>query len=112
MAFCHARGCELCLDAELRGDIPVCTGRLEFAHLSDQKRYDVGDVGACLHRSIHLGIDGKEGGKASWYVARDRDEQRSFRMRLADRARAAWNALPPEERAEWDARGAARWARR
>lgn len=113
MAFCHARGCELCLDPDVRKlvDIPRCTGRLEFAHLSDRRRYDVGDVGAVLHQSIHRGIDGKEGGKATWYVALERSGQHLVRMRFANRARRAWDALTPEQRADWDARAAAQHRR-
>lgn len=113
MAFCHARGCELCLDPDMRKvvEIPRCSGRLEFAHLSDKKRYDVGDVGACLHWSVHKGVDGKTGGKGPWYVALGRSGQHLFRMRLANRARSAWDALTPEQRADWDARAAAQHRR-
>jgi hypothetical protein len=110
MHFCHARGCELCLDADTRKLLdppPTCSGPLEFAHLSDKKRYDVGDVGACLHQTTHRGIDGKEGGKAVWYVALERHGQHFIRMRLANRARAAWDALSPEQREDWERRAAA-----
>jgi alkylhydroperoxidase/carboxymuconolactone decarboxylase family protein YurZ len=105
MAFCHARGCELYLDVATQGMLGFqhhCQGRLEFAHLSDKKRYDVGDVGACLCQTTHKGIDGKVGGKAPWYVALDRTGQRMIRMRLADRARRDWDALTPAQRAHWD----------
>lgn len=105
MAFCHARGCELCLDADLRALLvvpPQCSGLLEFAHLSDKKRYDVGDIGACLHQSIHRGIDGKLGGKATWYVALERSGQHLIRTRLANRARRAWDELTTDQRADWD----------
>lgn len=114
MAFCHARGCELCLDRDLRGliEFPGCSGRLEFAHLSERRRYDVGDIGACLHQSTHRGIDGKEGGKALWYVALDRSGQKLVRMRLANRARRAWDELAPNQRAEWDRVAADRFPRR
>ena len=110
ISFCHARGCELCLDADLQKLISVfCprSGPVEFAHLSNRRRYDTGDIGACLHQWIHRGIDGKEGGKAPWYVALERSGQNLFRMRLANRARAAWERLTPEQRAEWDRRAAA-----
>ncbi len=111
MAFCHARGCEMKLDADLQRLLGIehrrCRGRREFAHLSDRKRYDVGDVGACLCEQIHKGIDGREGGKSWWYVELDWTGQNMVRMRLANRARAAWDALSPEERAGWEERAAA-----
>lgn len=111
MHFCHARGCELDLDRDLQhllGIKHVCTGPLEFAHLSDKKRYDIGDVGACLCRdAAHRGIDGKVGGKATWYVALGKRGQNLLvRMRLSNRARAAWDALTPAQRAEWDRKAA------
>lgn len=115
MAFCHARGCEMRLDTDtqrLLGITHICRGRLEFSHLSDLKRYDVGDIGAALCWTIHRGIDGKEGGKAKWYVALSREGQRTIRMRLANRARAAWDALTDAEREHWEAIAAARKAGR
>lgn len=115
MAFCRARGCELLLDLggqKVLGIVHRCRGPVQFAHLSDLKRYDVGDIGAGLCRDeAHQGIDGKEGGKAPWYVALDWTGQHTIRMRLANRARAAWDALTPEDRATWDARAAAELAR-
>ena len=110
MAFCHDRGCELCLDTHLHevlGIVCLREGPLEFAHLSDLKRYDVGDIGACLHQAIHRGIDGKEGGKAPWYVALEKSGQHLFRMRLANRARAAWDRLLPSQQIGWDMKAAA-----
>jgi len=109
MHFCHARGCELALDAETQRGLGIshdCSfERLEFAHLSDKKRYDVGDVGACLDVALHRGIDGnKIGGKPPWYVALGRAGQLSLRMHLANRARAAWDALSGLERATWEAK--------
>jgi hypothetical protein len=82
---------------------------VEFAHLSEKKRYDVGDIGAGLCRDgAHRAIDGRTGGKAAWYVTHDWAGQNMIRMRLANGARAAWDALPPVERAAWDARAARR----
>jgi hypothetical protein len=117
MAFCHARGCELFLDLDTQKILGVrhmCPryDPLEFAHLSALKRYDVGDVGACLCRTVHRGIDGKEGGKAVWYVALGREGQHTIRMRLANRARAAWDALSPAQRQEWEDRAAEQRKRR
>lgn len=106
MAFCHDRGCELRGDAELQRILGIrhdCDDApIEFAHLHDRRRYAPGDIGAGLDRTVHLGIDGKLGGKATWYVVLDYTGQNMVRMRLANRARAEWNALTPEQRAEWD----------
>lgn len=106
MHFCHERGCELALDVDTQRILQIthdCSFEpVEFAHLHDRRRYAPGDVGAGLDRTTHRGIDGKEGGKATWYVALDRRGQHLFRMRLANRARAAWDALSDEERAEWE----------
>jgi len=107
MHFCHHRGCELRGDAELQRLLGIrhdCEGRIEFAHLHDRRRHAPGDIGAGLDRAAHLGIDGKEGGKATWYVALDYTGQHMVRMRLANRARGSWDALTPEQRAEWDRR--------
>ena len=109
MHFCHERGCELALDLDTQEILGIehwclVSDRLEFAHLSDMKRYDVGDVGAVLCWTIHKGIDGKEGGKAHWYVAIGKRNQSEIRMRLANRARAAWDALSDAQRAEWERR--------
>jgi hypothetical protein len=107
MHFCHDRGCELCLDRDMQELIGIfcpCSGPIEFAHLSDKKRYDVGDIGACLHQWVHRGIDGN----APWYVELERSGQHMFRMRLANRARRDWDALTPVQRADWAALAAAR----
>lgn len=109
--FCHERGCELALDAELQHLLSVshdCSFEpVEFAHLHDLRRYAPGDVGAGLCRPVHRGIDGKVGGKLPWYVALGYDGQHMIRMRLANRARAAWDALTDEQRAEWERKAAA-----
>lgn len=115
MAFCHARGCELALDFDTQRILGIshdCSFEpIEFAHLHDRRRYAPGDIGAGLDRTTHRGIDGKEGGKATWYVALDRRGQHLFRMRLANRARMAWDALTPAEREEWDRRARERFER-
>lgn len=111
MHFCHWRGCELQRDIDtqqLLGVIHACKGRLEFAHLSDRKRYDVGDVGACLCERAHKGFDGKVGGKDPAYAALSREGQRTIRLRLANRARRAWEALSDAERARFKETAAAR----
>lgn len=111
MAFCHWRGCELALDLDSQAILDVvhlCDGRLEFAHLSDRKRYDVGDVGACLCKRAHVGFDGRIGGKDPAYVALSREGQRTIRMRLANRARRAYEALSDAERARFKETAAAR----
>jgi hypothetical protein len=111
MAFCHARGCEMKRDTELQRVLGIshrrCRGRLEFAHLSDLKRYDVGDVGACLCEEIHEAIDGETGGKGWWYAPLDWTAQHTVRMRLANGARRAWDALTQAERDAWEERAAA-----
>ena len=105
-------GCELDKDKDLQrilGIKHVCEGPIEFAHLSDLKRYDIGDIGAGLCKiGAHMAVDGKVGGKAFWYVKMDYTGQHMVRMRLANRARAAWDALTPEQREEWERRAAAR----
>ena len=116
MAFCHARGCEMALDPALQGMLGIshtrCTGAREFAHLSDKKRYDKGDVGACLCKLIHGSFDGRVGGKPTWYTSLEKYGQHLVRMRLANRARAAWDALTDEQRARWDELAASRRGRR
>lgn len=105
MSFARDRGCELNLDRDTQRILEivhVCEGPREFAHLSDKKRYDVGDIGAGFCRSAHQGFAGKIGGKAPWYAAMDRESQRFIRARLANRARRAWDTLTDEERAEWE----------
>lgn len=108
MMFCRGRGCELARDVDLQRVLGIshdCSfERVEFAHLSDLKRYDpAGDIGAGLCHNLHSGLDGNRiGGKPAWYVAMDRQGQHNIRMRLANRARMAWEALSAEERAEWD----------
>lgn len=106
MAFCHDRGCELRRDVDtqnLLGLVHVCKGPVQFAHLSDLKRYDVGDKGSGLCRdAAHQGIDGMVGGKAPWYVALGKDGQKLIRDRLANRARRAWEAFTDEQRAAWE----------
>ncbi len=115
MAFCHHRGCELRLDTDTQrvfGFTHACRGPIEFAHLSDLKRYDVGDIGAGLCQDAHRGFDGRVGGKAAWYVALSKDGQKGVRQRLSSRARMAWDALPQEARVAWDEVGRNRFARR
>lgn len=105
MSFCHERGCELRGDAELQRIIGIrhdCDGPVEFAHLHDRRRYAQGDIGAGLDRTVHRGIDGRVGGKASWYVVLEYEGQHMVRMRLANRARAAWDALTDDQRAEYE----------
>ena len=108
MHFCHERGCELARDIDtqrLLGISHDCSFEpIEFAHLHDLRRYAPGDIGAGLDRTTHLGIDGKPGGKAPWYVALDKPGQSTIRMRLADRARRAWDALTDAQRADWERR--------
>jgi len=112
MAFCHHRGCELRGDAELQRVLGIrhdCEGPIEFAHLHDRRRYAPGDIGAGLCRdAAHQGVDGKIGGKAVWYAAHDYSGQHTIRMRLANRARMAWDALTPAERERWEEVGRAR----
>lgn len=55
----------------------------------------------------HKEIDGRVGGKGRWYVALGYEGQQRFRERLRSRALARWDALTPEERAEWDTRARA-----
>jgi len=106
ISFCHARGCELALDRDTQrilGIVHDCAfERVEFAHLGDKRRYEVGDIGACLCVTVHRGIDGRLGGKLSWYVELGRAGQHLIRMRFANRARAAWDALTPAERERWE----------
>lgn len=105
MSFARDRGCELNLDRDLQRIMDlqhVCQGERQFAHLSDKRRYDAGDVGAGLCESAHRGFDGKAGGKAPWYATLDRESQRFVRTRLANRTRRAWDALSDKERAEWE----------
>lgn len=112
MMFCRERGCELALDHELQRLIGIshdCSFEpVEFAHLHDRRRYAPGDIGAGLCVTTHRGIDGRLGGKLPWYAALDHVGQHTFRMRLANRARAAWDALSDEERTDWERR-AAEW---
>lgn len=116
MSFARERGCELRGDAELQRILGIrhdCEGPIQFAHLSDKRRYDpAGDIGAGLCRdAAHQGIDGKIGGKAPWYVVLDYTGQHMARMRLANRARAAWDALTDAGRDGWEARAAAQRGR-
>lgn len=119
MAFCKDRGCELALERDsgtLFGVSHRCWGFrvarvvVEFAHLGYRRRYDTGDIGAGLCSEVHHGIDGREGGKAPWYVALGRRGQELLRMHLSNRARRAWNALTPRERDAWDERAKAQLA--
>lgn len=105
MSFARDRGCELNMDRDTQRLFfieHVCEGPREFAHLGDRRRYEVGDVGAGLCQHAHRGFDGKIGGKAPWYAVLARPTQSMIRMRLANRARRAWDALADEERAEWE----------
>ena len=106
MHFCHERGCELALDMDLQRILGIshdCAFEpIEFAHLHDRRRYAPGDIGAGLDRPTHLGIDGRPGGKLPWYVSRDYQGQHMIRMRLANRARMAWEALTDAQRDEWE----------
>lgn len=105
MSFARDRGCELNMDRDTQRLFfisHVCVGERQFAHLSDRRRYDVGDVGAGLCEGAHQGFDGKIGGKAPWYAALEHPTQSLVRTHLANRARRAWDALSDEERAEWE----------
>jgi hypothetical protein len=113
MAFAHGRGCELARNHEaqlLAGFVHACdpNDRIEFAHLSEKKRYDVGDIGAGLCATIHRGIDGKVGGKATWYVAMGKEGQRLFGVRLSVSARVAWMQMSEWEREQFEAGSPAR----
>ena len=106
MSWCRNRGCELALDHETQAILGIehlnCPGPVEFAHLHDRRRYAEGDVGAGLCRGVHRSIDGRIGGKATWYASLGKYGQHLIRMHLANRARRAWDALPEWERARWD----------
>lgn len=51
MSFARDRGCELNMDRDTQRLFfisHVCVGERQFAHLSDRRRYDAGDVGSGL----------------------------------------------------------------
>lgn len=105
MSFARDRGCELNMDRDTQRlffNGHICEGPREFAHLGDRRRYETGDVGAGLCRAAHRGFDGKIGGKSPWYAVLERSTQSMVRMRLANRARRAWDMLEPEEREVWE----------
>lgn len=56
----------------------------------------------------HQDIDGRTGGRGTWYVALGRINQRRLRDTLSELGEAYWMQLTAEERADWDARAAAR----
>jgi hypothetical protein len=89
---------------------PCSSRRIQVMHLrkeaSQARPDDERTASGC--EGHHHGIDGDLGGRDPWYVVLGRVRQRRFRDRLAALGNAAWLALSPEERADWDARAAAR----
>lgn len=121
MAYRRAMGCDLraamleefgVLAVEGH-EVPECEGRVQFAHLAltagRRRGSDMHGTGLCSGWNglggHHYGIDGKAGGKDSYYVALGREGQERLRERLRARALAGWNALTPEERQRWDEEG-------
>lgn len=93
------------------------SGKGEVMHLGNKadpggRRREDDDDTAKGCKGHHVEIDGDLGGLGRWYVALGREMQHAFRKRLIDRATAAWEALTPEQRADWDARAAAEWLSR
>jgi len=86
---------------------------IEVAHIGDRGATGTGgwrrapdDKTAPLCRKHHKAIDGKEGGKAPWYVALGRDGQRELRAKLVRFASYYWDGLTDDGRAHWDVRAA------
>lgn len=135
MAFLRTRGCDvrgalisLAQEAPVGEEmdrwvtaleaLPPCRGGTQVMHLGwkadpggRRQAHDADTAGGCeLH---HAEMGTKLGGLGTWYVGLGREGQRILRRRLQDRGQAAWDALAPEERAEWDRRAEAdRAARR
>lgn len=89
-------------------------GGLEVAHLGDRGATGTGgwrrapdDKTAPLCRKHHKAIDGKEGGKARWYVAMGRLEQQELRAKLVRFAGYYWDGLSDHGRAHWNELAAA-----
>jgi hypothetical protein len=87
-------------------DAMNCTGRIEVAHLGSRagwRRCSDAET-APLCRQHHRDLDGRVGGKASWYVALGRAGQAELRGRLVQFADFYWQTLTPKQRDEWDAK--------
>lgn len=96
------------------GKGPFWSG-IEVAHLGDRGATGTGgwrrapdDKTAPLCRKHHKAIDGKEGGKAPWYVALGREGHRELRAKLIRFAGYYWDALTDDGRAHWETQAAAR----
>lgn len=90
---------------------------VEFMHLpltvGRRRGPDKHGAGGCAlgtEEGHHREIDGRIGGKGRWYVALVYEGQQRLRERLRSRSLARWEALSPEQQAEWDCRAASRSA--
>jgi hypothetical protein len=81
-----------------------CEGELQVMHLGPRKGYRAPDNQTALGcRRHHEDIDQAR----SWFRCLTIAQRAAFELYLYRKATAAWLALPPEERAAWDARAAA-----
>lgn len=77
---------------------------IEVAHLGERPGYRRAPdwTTAPLCWKHHKAIDGKEGGKAPWYVALGRERQLELRQKLWETADHYWRMLTPATQGSWN----------